>query len=397
MLIVLAVSSVTHAAFVLGTIVPVDGSIIGSDGGIAGGDFPVFYTAAVMAWNGTAGSVWDAAAFQGQVLEEFGRPLPGLNYFYPPVALLMWLPFAALPYLPALWLWIVLPMIVLGWLIHRLTGNWIAVVLALISPLAIHNAGAGQTGVLFAAVLAAFILLRERRPMVSGGLSSLFVTKPHLAFAVPICLIIDRNWRALAAMAVAAVILCAAVTVLFGVQIWSSFLAGVGHHSNELFRDGNLVHDRSLSIVLLFLGLGTGPTLAWTAQALVSVAALGLLVLTWRNSDDSMLQSFALALAVCLLAPKVHQYDAAILLVPISFVIARVMRGAIELEFVILIIAIWLLPLAVPLFRIWGFNPGGLLLLAGLVLTFVKSQRSAAVPVPPSVVAERADAGPPEN
>ena len=390
-LIVLAVSSLTHAAFVFGTIIPLDGSIIGSDGGIAGGDFPVFYSAAVMAWTGQAGSVWEPAAFQGQLLEVFGMPLPGLNFFYPPVALLVWLPFAVLPYLPALWLWIALPLIALGWLILRLTGSWATVALTLISPLAIHNAGAGQTGAMFAAVLAAFVLLHKSNSTAAGATSSLLVAKPHLAFAIPICLIIDRNWRTLAVMAVASLILCTAVTALFGVQIWSSFLASVGHHSDEMFRSGVRVYDRSLSIVLLFLGLGAGAAVAWTAQVLVSLVALCLMILIWRNSDDPLHRSFALALAVCLLAPKVHHYDATILLVPISFVIARLVRGTAEMEFVVLAVAIWILPLVVPLFRVWGFNPGGVLLLAGLVLTFLKSRQPAKALHSAAEIEERSD------
>ena len=376
-LVVLAVSSLTHAAFIFGTIVPSDGSIIGSDGGVAGGDFPVFYNAAIMTRNGAAPSVWDPVLFQGQLLEVFGTPLPGLNFFYPPVALLLWLPFAFLPYLPALWLWTAVPLLALACLVHRLTGNWAATALTLISPLAVHNAGAGQTGIFFAAVLAAFILADVRRPVAAGGIASLFIVKPHLAPAIPICLVIDRNWRALAVMTVAAMILCIIVTALFGFQVWSNFLTGVGHHSDEFFHADVRVYDRSLSIMLLLLGLGASGTAAWTAQMLVSLTALCLLILIWRTANDPVHRSFALAIAICLLSPKVHHYDATVLLVPIAIVIARLMRGTADVSFVVLAVAIWFLPLVVPVFRLWGFNPGGLLLLAGLILTFVKSRRSA--------------------
>ena len=376
-IIIFAVSSITHAAFIFGTIVPPDGTIIGSDGGVAGGDFPVFYNAGIMALKGDAISIWDHTVFQARLLELFGQPLTGLSFFNPPVALPIFAPFASMSYLQALWLWTALPLIMLGWLVYRLSGDLVATALSLMSPLAIHNAGAGQTGNLFAVLLVTFLLFDARRPVLAGSVSSLFIVKPHLVPAVPICLLIDRNWRALAAMVLVSVGLSIAVTVIFGFQVWSSFFDSVGQHSEELFRSDVQNYERSLSIVLLLLRLGVDSSIAWAIQVLVSLAALYMLVVVWRAARAPLYRSFALALAICLLTPKVHHYDAAILLVPVSILIAKLMRGTAKLSFVALAIAIWFLPLLVPVFKIWGFNPGGLLLFAGLILTFVKSVRSA--------------------
>ena len=100
-----------------------------------------------------AGSIWNSADFQAHALAELGRSLKGLNFFYPPVALFLFAPIALLPYLQAFWLWTILPLAALVVLIYRVTGQWPAALLVLVSPPVILNAGTGQTGVLFCRAL----------------------------------------------------------------------------------------------------------------------------------------------------------------------------------------------------------------------------------------------------
>ena len=190
-----------------------------------------------------------------------------------------------------------------------------------------------------------------------------------------------RNWRALAAMAVLSIALAAAATSLFGFQVWLDFLKGIEHHSQEYFRADVPIYDRTISTVVLSLRFGFSTTAAWAAQILVSLTALFMMVAVWRCSNDTLHRSFALALTICLVSPKLHLYDVAILLVPIAIVIDRLLRAKADLGFVLLAIAIWMIPLLAPVFRVWGFNPGAFILLAGLTLTLVKSMQSQRVAI----------------
>ena len=204
--------------------------------------------------------------------------------------------------------------------------------------------------------------------------------KPHLAFAMPVCFLVDRNWRALAAMTLWTLAACAAVTALLGLQVWITFIDGVRHHSGEFFSATNPTFDRSPSMLLFLLRLGAGETLAWSAQILISLASLAMLVVIWRSAEDPLHRAFGLALAICLLNPKVLHYDAAILLIPIAMLIARIERGTAELSFVLLAIFVWCLPYLEPAFNAIGFHPGALVLFAGMIVTFVKSLPVRAAP-----------------
>ena len=153
-------------------------------------------------------------------------------------------------------------------------------------------------------------------------------------------------------------------------------MENVQRHSDDLFLSTTNVYDRSFSIFLLARGLGLSADIAFLAQSIVGLCSISLMVLIWKGTSDAMYRAFAVAFAMALLTPKFHQYDAAILIVPTSLLIANVLRGRTDLSLLLIMSLIWLSPLLVPVFRVWGFNPVGLLLLAGLLVVFTKVRRT---------------------
>ena len=373
-IIVLVVSGLIYSRYGYSMLFPVDGEFVNHIGDIAGGDFLVFYNAAVMTVKGSAGAVWDPPAFDAHLLKIYGQKIDQLHFFNPPVALLIWAPLGFLKHSHALWLWTALPLVTLGWLIYRLTGSLLATGLTLIAPLTAYSAGAGQTGIVYAALMAGFLLCHQRYPARAGSIAALVAIKPHLALAMPFCLLIDRNWRALLSMAITAVVLVALASLIFGFGIWGSFVEGIRYHSGEFFHAANPSFDRTPSVLMLALKLGAGDTVAWTAQVMCSLATLGLLALIWRSANDLVHQAFALALAICLLTPKIMHYDAMVLLVPIAMLTPRIERRTADVGLVILSILIWCLPFLEPGFRAIGYHPGALVFFAGLVFVAVRSQ-----------------------
>ena len=103
-------------------------------------------------------------------------------------------------------------------------------------------------------------------------------------------------------------------------------------------------------------------------------------VVIWRTAEDPLHRAFGLALAICLLNPKVLHYDAAVLLIPIAMLIARLERGTVELSYLLLAIFVWCLPYWEPAFKAIGAHPGALVLFAGMILTTVKSLPAQAAP-----------------
>ena len=370
-------TSLLYGQYALPMLLPSGEGFTNLNGEIAGGDFLVFYNAGVMTAKGLAASVWDHAIFETSLREVFGQEIEKLHFFNPPVTLMLWWPFGYLPYFPALWLWTVLPVIALGFAVYRLTGHGLATALTVAAPLVTYNAGGGQSGAFFAAIFGFYAIYLTRRPAMAGSLGGLFVLKPHLAFALPLCLAMERNWRAFVAIGLTALMLIVIATGIFGLGVWFSFLDGVQYHSREVFNVSTPLFDRSPSILLALLKLGAGHNVAWAGQIAGALASLVMCLFIWRNNDDELYRLFALALTICLMTPKVMNYDAVVLLVPIAMLIARLEQGKADKWLVAIAMIIWILPFTEQVFRAIDFNPGAFIFFTGLAMMFARTCRSA--------------------
>ena len=372
-LIALTVSGLIYSRYGYSMLFPAGHEFINHNGDIAGGDFLVFYNAAVMTIEGAAQFVWDHAAFDASLMNIYGQEITRLHFFNPPTALPLWAPLGYLHHVHALWLWTLLPLLALGWFIYKLTGSVIATLLTVIAPLTAYTAGGGQTGILFAALMAGFALGLQRNPAGIGTVAALFTIKPHLAIAMPFCFLIERNWRALAIMASVVAVMSIFVTLAFGFGVWKAFIDGIRFHSGEFFHAANPTFDRSPSMLMLMLRLGAGATDAWIAQIGFSLAALLLLTVIWRGTEDALYRVLSVAIAVCLLTPKILHYDLMVLLVPVAMLSARVVHGEIDWSLLPFVVFIYWLPYFEPAFRVIGFHPGAPILFAALVAIAFKS------------------------
>src|SRR5436305_11815836 len=159
-------------------------------------------------------------AFQEQLVRAWLSP--NYNYSYPPVALVLTLPFAVLPYLPALGLWLIGGWYAFYRALRLAAPN--ALLLALAAPAVFVNTYCGQNGVWTAAFLGGGLCLLARRPVIAGMLFGLQAYKPHLALMIPVALTAGRQWRAFAAAAVTVGLLLLASLALAGWDGWRAFL-----------------------------------------------------------------------------------------------------------------------------------------------------------------------------
>src|SRR5438552_12131221 len=119
------------------------------------------------------------------------------------------LPFTALPYEVAYWVWSALLLAALAaasWLVSPPVGRarvifraaalgWLPV---------IYGLQLGQPGLFVAlGVAASYALLRSGRPLESGLALGLTVLKPQLGFLVPVALLVGGRYRAFAGAAIA--------------------------------------------------------------------------------------------------------------------------------------------------------------------------------------------------
>lgn len=88
-----------------------DPSVAMPSGAVRGADFLGFWAAASLAADGEAASAYDKAGIQTAIEQLTGLAWSDNRFLYPPIKLLVLLPLGALPYLMALLLWQVLPLL----------------------------------------------------------------------------------------------------------------------------------------------------------------------------------------------------------------------------------------------------------------------------------------------
>lgn len=176
----------------------------------------------------------------------------------------------------------------------------------------------GQLGALFLALLALCVYFWERKKWFWGGVClAVIVLRPNLGVPilglVGLWLLWKRQWRAIAGIGVAAV-------VMLGVSflIEPNWLQGMLSVGNEkIFRTFGY---HPVVWGLTFMNCGLEPVCGWTWGG---IAALGMTLLAiwglWKNrASDSPALSFSLLLSLALwLAPYLWAYDQALLVLPV--------------------------------------------------------------------------------
>lgn len=269
----------------------------------------------------------DPVGYAGWVRQLFGPGMPEQVWGYPPTALLLAVPFAALPLVPGFLLW-TLGGLLAFWLALR--GGGLSrhfALLAMASPAVLQAVLAGQSGALAGAALVGGLLLAGRAPVASGLLLGLLSLKPQLALLVPLLLLAIGDRRALLVAGGTALGLAGLAALCFGDATWLQFLQRSGPAMSGILQRPWIGSPAQLDMASVFMAaraLGAPLALAWAAQLLVGVLAAAAAWRAWRTGGSPALR-VALAIPLCLLAtPYLHDYD----LPPLAAAVAILTRRA---------------------------------------------------------------------
>jgi len=170
-----------------------------------GDDFVNYWSGAFLAAHGRAAEVYDFVAFHVFEQSVTGPAIQSYHYSYPPMLLLLTLPLAFIPYVPALGVWLIAT-----WYgfyrALRLTSEQSVLLLSLAAPALFVNAVGGQNSTRTAALFGGGLSLLERRPLLAGGLLGLLIYKPQLGLLIPVALLAGRHWRASEGVAVSVIV-----------------------------------------------------------------------------------------------------------------------------------------------------------------------------------------------
>jgi len=274
-----------------------------------GRDFVNVHSSGLLALRGRLDILYNVEAYRAFQTEAYGGGLRSHNYSYPPVTLLFTWLFALLPYGAAAIAWLcgtaaLFVAAARPYLARAGLPAWIA----LLAPASLMNVWAGHYGFLVGALwLGAFHFL-PRRPVLAGVLIGLMVVKPHLAVLAPVILLARREWRAIAAAALTAGALVLLSALLFGPELWVTYLVETSRLQAAMVDDAGTFFITMMPTVTPALVLAGLPLAAAGAcQAVVALGAVWLLVK--RLPADSMDAGLAGAAATFLVLPYGFAYD----------------------------------------------------------------------------------------
>ncbi len=338
-----------------------------------GRDFLNTWVGPQVAFGGRASSIYDLATYQREIATAFGRALNLHNFSYPPSAIILFWPFAQLPYGAALVLWLATTFAALAAATLAVVprARWgAALVLLALSPAVLINALSGQNGALSGALLLGGLLLTERRPLVAGVLFGLLTFKPHLGLVLAGGLLALGAWRTIGAAALTTAVLVGVSIGLFGVQPWVEYLT-----VNRAIQLQLLIDWKGFFIFMMptwFAPLRTAGVAYTTAMALQSVITVGVLIAAcWavRQTSDPARRALVIATATPLALPYAFNYDLCAVAAACVWVIVG--RIGVEPRWHIVLQTAWLAPLLSmnPVLLQLGIAPAALTALFALAVS----------------------------
>ena len=344
---VLLAASVMGAAFL---IVTSDG-LNDRFGRPLGTDFSNVYAAGTYVLDGMPAAPFDPARQWAREQAIFGAATPFYGWHYPPFFLGLAALLAAMPYWLALIVWqgVTLALYV-GAMRAILNANGavdgrLGLLLALAFPAVFINLGQAHNGFLTAALAGAALVTLDRRPIVAGILIGCLAYKPQFGLLIPLVLIATARWRVFAAAAATVAVLALAVTLAFGTEVWTAFLASTHFTRVEVLEQGGTGWYKIQSVFSWTRMWGGGVTLAYALQAATTLIVAVALVWLWRSPAAYPLKAAALAVGCVLATPYSLDYDLMLLAPAIAYLARDGWQRGFAPWHKTILAALWIVPL----------------------------------------------------
>jgi hypothetical protein len=301
-------------------------------------DFVNVVAAGDLAREGKAATAYDWPQHKQAEIRAIGHDFDDYyGWHYPPPFLFVAMALAALPYLTAMLVWLATTLAAyvaaLVGILGSVLGRRTAALVALGFPAGLWNVTAGQNGFLTAALIGGTLGLLERQPVLAGICLGLLTYKPQFGLLFPIILIADRRWLTMAVAAAVAGALVVLSLIAFGTESWVAFVHWMPITSRIVLGEGHADFSRLQSVFGFTRAYGGSETLAWTVQALCSLALAGALVWLWRSRAPYDLKAAALAAGALLATPYLYMYDLAALAAAFAFLLRDgITRGFLTIE-----------------------------------------------------------------
>ena len=357
-----------------------------------GTDFVAFYAAGRLGLAGKAATAYDPASIQEAEFKIIGARFLPTTWNYPPTFFLIMIPIAALPYLPALLVWLFATLYAYTRYVTKYAPEKVTLWALFAFPGTFMNFFQGQNGFFIGSLLAGGLLLMETQPVVGGALLGAMMFKPQFAWPVFIALIALREWKVLAAATTTTVVTATASALLLGNEVWIRFWSNIGVISKATAQ-GLYPLYKNLTVFAASRLLGANISVSMLLECLVSVAAVTTMVWVWRRQRDIKYRASSMALCVLLASPSAWDYDLAILgLALVCMGSDWADKGWLTGEKLLLVIG-WCMPVVAILLAKVTHVQLGPLIMALMLWAIVRRVRLAGKPLPNTPLCNVSDLG----
>jgi alpha-1,2-mannosyltransferase len=305
----------------------------GSDGtaGRVGGDFPAFYSAGTIVADGNIDNLWDPVTQQAAQADLLGDEDGFIMFPYAPHVAGAYAGLAQLPFRMA---YAVHTLAMVGFLVAALhllrpviptIDRWwwltLAGVLAAY-PVFVGIGGGQNTALTLFLVAAIWRSLADGHDGLAGIAAAVLLFRPQYALPLIGLMFLGGHWRAVRSAAIGGLVVYAINTALLG-PLWLTTWLDQVRPLLEADADVNAVNEIA-PIGFLHALLGTDSLIALVFGALVSAAAIGVLVWTWWRSSLDLGARMAITTAgLLLIGPHTIYYDSSLLLFSVLLLLDR--------------------------------------------------------------------------
>lgn len=363
----LALVMAGYLAILIGGVGKPGSWLIDDQGQVTFTDFTAIYGAGRLALEGHAVQAYDWATHAQAMSRAIGRTAQQFPFPNPPTFLAVIAPFAALPYVPALIVWLAITFALYLYTCASIVGRWQGAVWLGAMIVTLANIIAGQNGFLTAAFMGSGLLLAPTRPVIAGILLGALAYKPHLGLLLPIALAASGQWRTFAAAAATVTASALAALALFGVEPWWAFLDNIGRFGTAIATERFSVTNKLQSAYGFLATSGLPKGLAMTAQVGLAAGLVAQTALVWRSAAPYALKAAWLIAASVLMSPYVYVYDLTLLAIAQAFLLRHWLGTGLEKRETMILLAVnTLIALMMTIKLPMGF-PGTILLLAAVL------------------------------
>lgn len=275
-----------------------------------GRDFLNLWAGGRLAIEGRLDALYDLRRYHDFLQQSFG-PLALHIYSYPPISLLLDIPFGALPYALAYALWTIGGAALFFRAARpHLREAALPAWLALATPAATINLWAGHFGFLMGALWLFAFRDFDAKPKRAGLVTALMAVKPHIALLIPLLLLRDKRWTTMLAAGAGVALIGAASLLAFGPELWRTYArATAALEVSTMAMGGQFFQTMMPSTLVAMRQHALTLPLAGMAQVATAVVAI---VLLWRAAgrDVPLVKlCFPAATATFLVLPYAFDYD----------------------------------------------------------------------------------------